>query len=194
MKPGHLKLSGVVWSALLVLAPLALAAGVWLILKNDPNVRLGILHDRQEAFAIARQTAASRGIEASGWDSYLATDNDNNRYFYYRLRQGREADEAQQLAPALIIKVMLVAPDRREQFEVRMSPAGRVIGYTHTLPNNQAFTDPGEAVTRKLAEAALRVRPEAGEFPAGAAPEMQEIAVPGGLITRWHFWSRSRCC
>ena len=185
MKPGHLKLSGAVWSALLVLAPLALAAGVWLILRNDPNVRLGLLHGRQEAFAIARQAAASRGIEASGWDGYLATDNDNNRYFYYRLRQGREADAAQQLAPALTIKVMLVAPDRRERFEVRMSPTGRVIGYTHTLPNSQAFTDPGEAVTRKIAEAALRARPEAVAIPAAAAPEMQELAVPGGVMRRY---------
>ncbi len=187
MKPGHLKLSGAVWFALLLLSPLALAAGVWLMLRNDPNVRLGVTLDRQAAVALARQTAAARGIEASGWDSYLVTENDNNRYFYYRLRQGREADEAQQLAPVLTISVMLVAPERQERFEVRMSPTGRVIGFTHTLPNNQAFTDPGEAVTRKLAEAALRARPEAGEMPVNAAPEMRELAVPGGVMRRYSW-------
>ena len=65
MKPGHLKLSGAVWFALLLLSPLALAAGVWLMLRNDPNVRLGVTLDRQAAVALARQTAAARGIEAS---------------------------------------------------------------------------------------------------------------------------------
>lgn len=146
---------------LLVLAPLALLAGIWLMAKNDPNLHVGMAIDRAQAIAIARQTAATKGLDAAQWDGFCKVEHFNDRYFYYRIRRAAGAESVRQFAPEVTVSVLLLSPDSSQRFEVTLAPDGRVLGWNKPLPRGSQVSDPGAEAAARIAETAFRTRPEA---------------------------------
>jgi len=175
------------WVIFLLLSPLAYAAGILLLVKHDPSVQAGLRVDRQQALAIASQFAATKGLNVAGWDSFCIANEKNDLHFYYRLLPAADRDHARRLAPEVIVKVLLRNPDRSETVEVELGTDGTPRGLTRNLPANRAAPDPGEAATRRMAEAALRARPEAIEIPPNAAPTLSET-TDSGAVTRKYTW------
>jgi serine phosphatase RsbU (regulator of sigma subunit) len=173
----YLKLARLAWPVVLALSPLALAAGVWLMWRNDPNVRIGMAIDRDQAVTIATQAAAAKGLDTADWESFCRVEHNNSRHFYYRVRRGAEADEVRRHAPDVIVHVLLIAPDGNQTFEADLAADGRVLGYKRRLPGSEV-ADPGEPAMRALADATLRARPEAASL--SASPTMNEESARGG--------------
>jgi serine phosphatase RsbU (regulator of sigma subunit) len=143
---------------LLALSPIAYIAGVILILRHEPNARVGISIDRAKAISIAAQFAAAKGVEVGGWDQFCRLKPENNLLFYYRLRSGAERDLARQLAPEAVIGIRFRSPDRKENIEVLLGPDGRTLGYERKISKSAEYIDPGEETARRIAEEAVRAR------------------------------------
>ncbi len=171
---------------LLVLSPLALLAGIFLTYQNDPNLRVGMAIDRQQAVTIARRFAAAKGLDATQWNSYCHIEHRNERYFYYRLRPDRELSSARRDAPEVVAQVILYAPDQKENIEVTMTPDGRALGFTRSFRAGQQVADPGEAAARTLAAATLKARPEAAAL--AATPAILNETRNAGVATRRYSW------
>jgi hypothetical protein len=169
------------WTLLLALSPLAYLAGVALMLWLDPNLHAGVRLDRAGAIAAARQFAAARGVDASGWQAFVQAQAHNERYFYYRLRPAGDTAAARRLAPEVTVAVRLVNPNRREALEVTLAPDGRVLGHLHRALANLEAAEPGETASRALAASALRQMQQAGLAPPAApALKLDEDRGAGG--------------
>jgi MFS family permease len=157
------------WLLFLLVSPLAYLVGVTLLFRQDPNVRLGLHFDRAGAVARAREFAAARGLDASGWQAFCRPAAHNDRHFYYRLKPEAAAD-ARRFAPEVTVNVLLVSPDRRQHLEVELAPDGRPLGYTHrALPTDADAEAADDAVAaRAVADEALRRRQQAATAPPAA--------------------------
>lgn len=145
------------WSLIFILSPLAYAAGIWLQLDFDPNVKLPLQVDRKSSIAAAREFAAQHGIEARDWTSGVRAQTDNNRYFYYR-SQPRESLKAlaQDVAPEVFVRVRLVAPNNDEFFDTTIAPDAHPLGYSYTPPEKFSVGDVEESVSRRAADEAVK--------------------------------------
>jgi len=175
------------WALFLLLSPAAYFLGTLLVVKTDPSAQLGLAIDRNQAITLARQAAASQGVETEGWPGHCKIEADNDRHFYFTLRRGRELDLVRGLAPEAFIRVLLIAPNGGERFEAQLAPDGRVLGFTRRLPPDQAAPDPGEAASRGLAETALRTLAETADLSKLGAPTLSEERNSGG-VTRRYAW------
>ncbi len=139
------------WTVFLLLSPLAYLLGAWLTIKYEPNARANVKVDRSQAIAIAADFAASKGVNISGWSSLCHFKINNELYFYYRLEPNAQRERVRSIAHALVIGVLFRSKDRKENFEVEMTPDGRVIGFEHGLGQASEEKDPGEPAARKIA-------------------------------------------
>lgn len=169
------------WPLLLALSPLAYVAGLALVLRYDPNAHLGVHFDRAGMITRARQFAATRGLETSGWQAFVHAEADNERYFYYRLRPQGDVAEARRFAPEATVNVRLLHPNRREAIEVTFAPDGRVIGHMIRATANLEAEEKDEPAARAIAEEVFRRRQQAGLAPPGApALKLEENRNAGG--------------
>lgn len=94
---------------------------------------------------------------------------------------------ARRLAPAILIRVLLVPGDWKENLRVYLGTDGRPYGYIRTLPSDREVADTGEPAARRLAEATFRSRPEAAD-PARIGPPILKEERTAGRILRRYSW------
>ena len=179
-----------IWLMLLILSPFAYFAGLELYRQFDATYQIKFKLDRAQAIATARQYARSKGVETEGWKSFCKIDTDNNLYFYYRIKGEQNSAQAQAFAPAVTIRILLLAPGNKENMQVWLAPDGSVSGFVRSFAADPMLTDTPETVTHNLAETTFHARPEAASSTASAQPRLNEDSGSGNTIRRYAWnWS-----
>jgi membrane protease YdiL (CAAX protease family) len=107
---------------------------------------------RAEALAEARQFAGAQGARLDGYDSSIVFDLDDTAKTYLEREVGLERAN-QMMRDDIHIwywQTRFFRPLQKEEFDVRVDPAGGVVGYTHELEE----TAPGARLERAAAQAA----------------------------------------
>ncbi len=134
---------------MLALAPVAYV-GAMAIERALPE-RIGIATiDEAEAVRIATEVASSRQIDTQGWESLVATQNDDKLALLFR--KARPASLEGLAAPSTL-RVQLQTGNGDRWFRVTLTPQGRVLGFQESKPKEPVGTDAGAA--RALAEQAM---------------------------------------
>jgi membrane protease YdiL (CAAX protease family) len=119
-----------------------------------PEASVDFKVSRAEALARAKQFVGSLGEDVSGYQSAIVFDLDDNAKTYLEREVGLQ--QANQLmASELNIwywNVRFFRPQQEEEFYVRVSPAGQIVGYEHKIEEARA----GSALDRAAAQASAQ--------------------------------------
>src|SRR5579864_1311483 len=119
-----------------------------------PEASVDFKVSRAEALERARQFLGSVGEDVSGYQSAIVFDLDDNAKTYLEREVGLQ--QANQLmASELNIwywNVRFFRPQQEEEFYVRVSPAGEIVGYDHRIQEALA----GATLERAAAETAAQ--------------------------------------
>jgi len=106
-----------------------------------PEASVDFKVSRTEALTQARQFIGSVGQDVSGYQSAIVFAVDDNAKTYLEREVGLQ--QANQLMSSELNiwywNARFFKPGQEEEFSVRVSPAGRVVGYTHTLEEARAL-------------------------------------------------------
>ena len=119
------------YKLLVLLAPVALLAGLALRWTRQAPPSLAVTSDRAQFIELARKAATMRGINATGWRSSITVPRDDNvvRASAY----ASQIDELRaRLSPPGTIRVRLHPPSDDAQFEARLSPSGDLDGWSES--------------------------------------------------------------
>jgi hypothetical protein len=131
------KMTRKLWLAAIVLSPMAMVAGIWVIIRYQPSPPIEVTLDREKAIRLARQFAAAKGVDVSRWKATVSKNADQNSLLFLNRRADRR--ELWQIDPPLSARVILRAPDRRQSATILVTLDGHVFGYDFTgLPRSQA--------------------------------------------------------
>jgi membrane protease YdiL (CAAX protease family) len=123
-----------------------------------PEASVDFKISRAEALARAKQFVGSLGEDVSGYQSAIVFDLDDNAKTYLEREVGLQ--QANRLmASELNIwywNVRLFRPQQEEEFYVRVSPAGQIVGYDHKIEEARAGAALDRAAAEKAAQQFLR--------------------------------------
>ena len=106
---------------------------------------------RADALEQAKQFAAAQGAQLGGYDSSIVFDVDDTAKTYLEREVGLEQAN-QMMANDVHIwywQTRFFRPLQKEEFDVRVDPAGGIVGYSHELEE----TAPGARLERPAAQA-----------------------------------------
>jgi membrane protease YdiL (CAAX protease family) len=106
---------------------------------------------RADALAIAKQFAAAQGAQLDGYDSSIVFDVDDTAKTYLEREVGLQQAN-QMMANEVHIwywRTRFFRPLQKEEFDVRVDPAGGIVGYSHQLEE----AAPGARLERAAAQA-----------------------------------------
>jgi membrane protease YdiL (CAAX protease family) len=106
---------------------------------------------RADALAIAKQFAAAQGAHLGGYDSSIVFDVDDTAKTYLEREVGLQQAN-QMMANEVHIwfwRTRFFRPLQKEEFDVRVDPAGGIVGYAHELEE----VAPGVRLERAAAQA-----------------------------------------
>lgn len=116
-----------------------------------PEASIDFRVSRPEALKRAQDFMASMGQDISGYQSSIVFDVDENAKTYLERQIGLQ--KANQLMQSQLDiwywEVRFFKPQQEEEFGVRVSPAGNVVGYGHTIKE----AAPGASLERNEAQA-----------------------------------------
>jgi Type II CAAX prenyl endopeptidase Rce1-like len=119
-----------------------------------PEASVNFQVSREESLARAQKFVTGLGENVSGYRSAIVFNVDDNAKVYLEREVGLE--QANRLMSSELNiwfwEVRFFKPQQEEEFSVRVSPAGQVVGYTHVLPKSQA----GASLDRAAAQAAAQ--------------------------------------
>ncbi|HEX4946438.1 MAG TPA: SpoIIE family protein phosphatase [Blastocatellia bacterium] len=173
-----------VWLLLLILSPLAYAAGLTLFRRYNAEMQIPITLDRTAAIAKARAFATSKGIDTHDWQAFVATES-SPRLFYYKMKGPSVAAQLAPLAPIATLNVLLLAPDSSRNIEVYISTDGHVLGYHQKFKEAGGVLETNEATARQMALQTLQARPEANLIPPATLPRVTEDRINGAIVRRY---------
>ena len=106
---------------------------------------------RAEALAAARQFAAAQGARLDGYDTSIVFDVDDTAKTYLEREVGLEQANRMMAGEVHIWywQTRFFRPLQKEEFDVRVDPAGGVVGYSHELEE----AAPGARLERAAAQA-----------------------------------------
>lgn len=106
---------------------------------------------RADALAVAKQFAAARGAQLGGYDSSIVFDVDDTAKTYLEREVGPEQASRMMAGDVHIWywQTRFFRPLQKEEFDVRVDPAGAIVGYRHSLEE----TAPGARLERAAAQA-----------------------------------------
>jgi hypothetical protein len=106
---------------------------------------------RAEALEQAQQFASAQGAQLTGYDSSIVFDVDDTAKTYLEREVGLQQANRMMANDVHIWywQTRFFRPLQKEEFDVRVDPAGGIVGYTHTL----AETSPGGRLERSAAQA-----------------------------------------
>ncbi|HZV90196.1 MAG TPA: CPBP family intramembrane glutamic endopeptidase [Candidatus Binatus sp.] len=119
-----------------------------------PEASVDFKVSRAEALARAQKFVGSLGEDVSGYQSAIVFDVDDNAKTYLEREVGLQ--QANQLMSSELNiwywNVRFFRPKQEEEFLVRVSPAGEIVGYDHKVEEARA----GPSLERAAAETAAR--------------------------------------
>ncbi|HEV2706867.1 MAG TPA: SpoIIE family protein phosphatase [Pyrinomonadaceae bacterium] len=151
------------WALFIALSPLAYVASGVFVSQNNPAVHFKFPLDRADAVREATRYASSLGYDTGRWTNGVRVEANNDRYYYYLMHAGAEADRLSRVIPSARVHVIFLSPDKREILEVFLRPDGHVLGYDYEPSPTAEIADPGEEESKRVAsEAYEALRREAG--------------------------------
>jgi hypothetical protein len=119
-----------------------------------PEASVNFQVSREEALTRAQKFVTGLGENVSGYQSAIVFSVDDNAKVYLERQLGLE--QANRLMSSELNiwywDVRFFKPQQEEEFSVRVSPAGQIVGYTHVVPKSQA----GATLDRGAAQAAAQ--------------------------------------
>jgi membrane protease YdiL (CAAX protease family) len=123
-----------------------------------PEASVDFKVSRAEALTRAKKFVGSLGEDVSGYQSAIVFDVDDNAKTYLEREVGLK--QANQLMSSELNiwywNVRFFRPQQEEEFYVRVSPAGEIVGYDHKIPEAQAGAAPDRAAAETAAQEFLR--------------------------------------
>ena len=119
-----------------------------------PEASVDFRVSRDEALACARRFASGLGEDVSSYKSAITFDMDDNAKTYLERELGLQQANRMMSSELNIWywDVRFFKPQQEEEFHVRVSPGGEVVGYDHKVPEARA----GPLLARNEAEAMAR--------------------------------------
>ena len=119
-----------------------------------PEASVDFKVSRNEALARAREFVGSLGQDVSGYQSAIVFEVDDNAKTYLEREVGLQ--QANQLMSSELNiwywYVRFFKPQQEEEFYVRVSPAGQIVGYEHKVEAARAGGSPERAAAEKDAQ------------------------------------------
>jgi membrane protease YdiL (CAAX protease family) len=119
-----------------------------------PEASVNFKVSRDEALSRARGFAGSLGENVGGYQSVIVFNVDENAKTYLERELGlRQANQL--MSTQLNIwywDVRFFKPQQEEEFHVRVSPAGNIVGYEHTIPKAMAGRELDRATALSTAQ------------------------------------------
>ena len=123
-----------------------------------PEASVDFKVSRNEALARARAFVGGLGENISGYQSAIVFDVDDNAKTYLEREVGLQ--QANRLMSSELNiwywDVRFFRPQQEEEFRVRVSPGGEIVGYEHKIPEAQAGATLGRAAAETAAQNFLR--------------------------------------
>jgi membrane protease YdiL (CAAX protease family) len=123
-----------------------------------PEASVDFKVSRAEALVRAKKFVGSLGEDVSGYQSAIVFDVDDNAKTYLEREVGLQ--QANRLMSSELNiwywKVRFFRPKQEEEFSVQVSPAGEIVGYTHTVEEARAGAAPNRAAAEAAAQDFLR--------------------------------------
>jgi membrane protease YdiL (CAAX protease family) len=105
-----------------------------------PEASVDFRVSREEAVARAQRFASSLGEDVSSYQSAIIFDVDDNAKTYLERELGLQ--QANRLMSSELNiwywNVRFFKPQQEEEFHIRVSPAGEIVGYSHTVEESRA--------------------------------------------------------
>ena len=113
---------------------------------------------RADALAVAKQFAAAQGAQLAGYDSSIVFDLDDTAKTYLEREVGLQQANRMMAAQVHIWywSARFFRPLQKEEFDVRIDPAGGIVGYAHELEEAAPGARLDRAAAQATAEAFLR--------------------------------------
>jgi len=125
-----------------------------------PEASVNFQVSREEALKRAQNFAGGLGENLSGYQSTIVFDVDDNAKVYLERQLGLQ--QANQLMSSELNiwfwDVRFFKPQQEEEFRVRVSPAGRVVGYDHKIEESRAGASLDRPAAQSAAQDYLRSR------------------------------------
>jgi hypothetical protein len=119
-----------------------------------PEASVNFKVSREEALTRARNFVSGLGENLSGYRSAIVFNVDDNAKVYLERELGLQ--QANRLMSSDLNiwfwDVRFFKPQQEEEFSVRVSPAGQIVGYTHVLPKSQAGASLDRAAAQTIAQ------------------------------------------
>ena len=120
-----------------------------------PEASVNFQVSREEALSRAQKFVTGLGENVSGYRSAVAFDVDDEAKTY--LERELDLRQANQIMSSDVHvwywEVRLFKPQQEEEFRVRVSPAGQIVGYVHKIEESRA----GPSLDRAAAETAAQI-------------------------------------
>lgn len=143
------------WSVALLLFPVALAAGLFLLLKNTPPLPVPVTVNRAEATSLAREFLIREGLPAGSWHTSCSSTTSNSQVAFANGKPNRI--RIWNVAPPTYANCTVKAPGKGENAVVNISLDGRVVGY-----NLKSYVPSGPELPDESAKALATAQLPAG--------------------------------
>jgi membrane protease YdiL (CAAX protease family) len=123
-----------------------------------PEASVDFRVSREEALARAQRFASSLGEDVSGYQSAIIFDVDDNAKTYLERELGLQQANRMMSSELNIWywNVRFFKPQQEEEFHIRVSPAGEIVGYDHTVEESRAGAALDQASAQGSAQNFLR--------------------------------------
>jgi hypothetical protein len=122
-----------------------------------PEASVNFQVSRGEALTRAQKFVSGLGENVSGYRSAIVFSVDDNAKVYLEREVGLE--QANRLMSSVLNiwywDARFFKPQQEEEFRVRVSPAGQVVGFTHVVPKSQAGASLDRAAAQATAQSFL---------------------------------------
>jgi hypothetical protein len=125
-----------------------------------PEASVNFQVSREEALLRAQKFVTGLGENVSGYRSAIVFNVDDNAKVYLERQLGLQ--QANKLMSSDLNiwfwEVRFFRPQQEEEFSVRVSPAGNVVGYEHKVPEARAGPSLGQSTSQEIAQKFLKAK------------------------------------
>lgn len=157
-----------------------------------PSAAIQLPLSRQQIAARADEELRELGYDPSGYHSALTFGSDGSSSIYLQRMLGIPATNDLLRAETLPIyswRMRWYRPAQQEEFGMTLTPAGEMLGFSHTIPEAEAGAALEQPAAKELALAHLANWPEWGAHPWELVSESSQDQ-PGGRRDHSFTWKR----
>lgn len=176
-----------VWAAAILLAPLALIAGLLLQREGTSGRNKSGDIDRDAALAIAHRVALEHGMKTDGWAGFVRVETDPDVSRYLQSHPGAARDAIRNLAPTEALSVTLLSPRHDGKVQARLTMDGRLLGF-QLRGRSDSPPAPAGISGEQVARALLLEHFGAASSIQFGAPEVSTLSREGGRPLQAFHW------